>query len=29
VPRVLIVVDWNFQHLGRGFTAVTNTPAGR
>jgi hypothetical protein len=29
VPRVLIVVDWNFQHLVRGFTPVTNTPEGR
>jgi hypothetical protein len=29
ITRVLIVVDWDFQHLGRGFTPVNNTPAWR
>jgi len=27
--RIMIVVDWNFTHLGRGFTPATNTPAWR
>jgi hypothetical protein len=27
--RFMIVVDWNFKHLGNGFTPQTNTPAWR
>jgi len=29
ITRVLIVVDWDFKHLGRGFTPANNTPAWR
>lgn len=29
ITRVLIVVDWDFRHLGRGFTPANNTPAWR
>ena len=29
IKRVLIVVDWNFKHLGRGFEPVTNSPSWR
>jgi hypothetical protein len=27
--RIMIVVDWDFKYLGRGFVPVTNTPEGR
>jgi hypothetical protein len=27
--RIMIVVDWDFKYLGRGFAPATNTPAGR
>jgi len=29
ITRFMIVVDWNFQHLGRGFEPVTNSPSWR
>jgi hypothetical protein len=29
VVRWIVQVEWNFKHFGNGFTAVTNTPAGR
>jgi hypothetical protein len=29
ISKVIVVVDWNFKHLGRGFTPVNNTPEWR